>query len=209
MRAAIVFNSILSLAAATSASLVEPREGTTSNGTNVVSALWDGLCFYPQSDSTFNLTSYLGRWYQVAGYVAIFDAGCKCITADYTLNSDGTVGVKNECQELGLPITISGTATTADAAYGEVGVLNVSFFNSSAACAGPNYIVQVELIAFAEYVVDDYAIVQSPDFATLFILSREQNVTDSKLDSLISRSVELGSTKALIVTDSQTGCLYT
>ncbi|KUI52486.1 Outer membrane lipoprotein Blc [Cytospora mali] len=202
MRATIAFNSVLSLAAAASASPVEPRQGTTSNGTNVVSALWDGLCFYPKSDSTFNLTSYLGRWYQVAGYVAIFDTGCKCITADYTLNSDGTVGVKNECQELDLPITISGTATAADAAYGEVGVFDVSFFNSSAACAGPNYIVQ-------EYVVDDYAIVQSPDFATLFILSREQNVTDSKLDSLISRSVELGSKKSLIVTDLQTGCLYT
>lgn len=32
-----------------------------------------------------------------------------------------------------------------------------------------------------EYVEDDYAIVQSPDFATLFILSRVQNVTDEKL----------------------------
>ncbi|ROV99710.1 hypothetical protein VSDG_02940 [Cytospora chrysosperma] len=202
MHATYALGSILSLAAAASASPLASRQGTTSNGTNVVSALWDGLCFYPQSDSTFNLTTYLGRWYQVAGYVAIFDAGCKCITADYTLNSDGTVGVKNECQQLGLPVTISGTATTADAAYGEAGVLDVSFFNSSSACAGPNYIVQ-------EYVVDDYAIVQSPDFATLFILSREQNVTDTKLESLISRSVELGSTEALIVTDSQTDCLYT
>lgn len=32
-----------------------------------------------------------------------------------------------------------------------------------------------------EYVEDDYAIVQSPDFATLFVLSRVQNVTDEKL----------------------------
>lgn len=34
---------------------------------------------------------------------------------------------------------------------------------------------------YTEYVEDDYAIVQSPDFATLFILSRVQNVTDEKL----------------------------
>ena len=33
-----------------------------------------------------------------------------------------------------------------------------------------------------EYVVDDYAIVQSPDFGTLFVLSRQQNVTETKLD---------------------------
>lgn len=37
-----------------------------------------------------------------------------------------------------------------------------------------------------EYVEDDYAIVQSPDWSTLFILSREQNVTTDKLD--VSRS---------------------
>lgn len=33
-----------------------------------------------------------------------------------------------------------------------------------------------------EYVEGDYAIVQSPDFSTLFVLSRVQNVTDDKLD---------------------------
>lgn len=35
---------------------------------------------------------------------------------------------------------------------------------------------------FTEYVEGDYAIVQSPDFSTLFVLSRVQNVTDTKLD---------------------------
>lgn len=33
-----------------------------------------------------------------------------------------------------------------------------------------------------EYVEGDYAIVQSPDWSTLFILSREQNVTTDKID---------------------------
>lgn len=37
------------------------------------------------------------------------------------------------------------------------------------------------LLRTTEYVEDDYAIVQSPDFATLFILSRTQNVTDDKI----------------------------
>lgn len=60
-----------------------------------------------------------------------------------------------------------------------------------------------------EYVEGDYAIVQAPDFATLYILSRVQNVTDDKLEALIARAVALGSLEALIVTDDQTGCLYT
>lgn len=33
-----------------------------------------------------------------------------------------------------------------------------------------------------EYVEGDYAIVQSPDFATLFVLSREQNLTTAEID---------------------------
>jgi lipocalin len=53
---------------------------------NVVPSLWDGQCFYPTPDSGFQLESYLGRWYQVAGTLAPFTAGCKCIYAQYSLN---------------------------------------------------------------------------------------------------------------------------
>lgn len=125
--------------------------------------------------STFDVSTYVGVWYQVAGYTAIFDAACKCITANYTLNDDGTVGVVNTCQSLDLPVSITGYAAAADAAYGDAGVFSVTLAGSDGLCPGPNYIVQ-------EYVEGDYAIVQSPDFATLFILSRVQNVTTDKLD---------------------------
>lgn len=179
-------------------------------------------CFYPTSDSSFDISTYLGVWYQVAGYVAIFDASCKCITANYSLNDNGTVHVVNQCQELGLPVTIAGTAAAADTAYGDVGVFDVTLAGFGSVCPGPNYIVQGEsrrvyhlclgvfgrrkkeqqkgggeeidtewkniLIAdlcasflSIEYVEGDYAIVQSPDFSTLFVLSREQNVTTTKL----------------------------
>lgn len=84
----------------------------------------------------------------------MFDATCKCITADYTLNDDGTVGVVNQCQELGLPVSISGTATAADPAYGEVGVLDVSFFGTGSVCQGPNYIVQGQYSTAGTLVLD-------------------------------------------------------
>lgn len=101
-------------------------------------------CFYPRPASSFDLGSYLGTWYQVAGYEAIFTAGCKCVTANYTLNGDGTVGVTNRCEALGLPISITGSAAPADGAYGEAGAFEVTLFNSTNACPGPNYIVQGE-----------------------------------------------------------------
>lgn len=67
------------------ASPVQPRQ-STNNRLNVTNAHWDGQCFYPEADDDFELEDYLGRWYQVAGTVAPFTAGCKCIYAEYSLN---------------------------------------------------------------------------------------------------------------------------
>lgn len=67
------------------ASPIEPRQ-STNNRLNVTNAYYDGQCFYPEADDDFELDNYLGRWYQVAGTVAPFTAGCKCIYAEYSLN---------------------------------------------------------------------------------------------------------------------------
>jgi apolipoprotein D and lipocalin family protein len=53
---------------------------------NAVPSSWDGQCYYPKADIGFQLESYLGKWFQVAGTVAPFTAGCKCIQAQYALN---------------------------------------------------------------------------------------------------------------------------
>jgi apolipoprotein D and lipocalin family protein len=60
---------------------------------NVVPSSWDGHCYYPTSDAAFELDSYLGRWYQVAGTLAPFTAGCKCIFAQYALNVSPTTPI--------------------------------------------------------------------------------------------------------------------
>ena len=59
---------------------------SNSSTPNVVRSTWDGTCFYPTADETFDLDEYLGKWYQVAGTLAEFTAGCTCITAEYSLN---------------------------------------------------------------------------------------------------------------------------
>lgn len=43
----------------------------------------------------FKLIKYVGKWYEYAKYPFIFTAGGKCITATYTENPDGSVGVVN------------------------------------------------------------------------------------------------------------------
>ncbi len=42
----------------------------------------------------------MGRWYQIESSPFIFELGDSCVTADYTLNSNGTVTVVNRAQFL-------------------------------------------------------------------------------------------------------------
>ncbi|KEY74603.1 hypothetical protein S7711_05034 [Stachybotrys chartarum IBT 7711] len=159
--------SIASMAAAAHAA-----SNDTAQTPRAVPSLWDGQCFYPTADGGFQLETYLGRWYQVAGTLAPFTAGCKCIYAQYALNDDGNVQVNNTCEAEGRPVNILGTASPADPTYGLDGAFRVQFPGQPAEeCPGPNYIVQ-------DY-ANDIAIVQSSNFTTLFILSREQHLEES------------------------------
>ncbi|KJZ75331.1 hypothetical protein HIM_05257 [Hirsutella minnesotensis 3608] len=170
--------------------------------TDAVPARWDGKCFYPTPDDGFDLTSYLeGRWYQVAGTAAPFTAGCKCINAEYTLNSDGSVRVNNSCEANGKLRSIIGKATPAPATYGTKGVFRVQFPGQPAsACPGPNYIVQ-------DY-TGDIAIVQTSNFGILFVLSRKQHLDAKTLDFWVKRAGLLGSKLNDVTKTDQSGCSF-
>lgn len=100
--------------------------------------------------------------------------------------------VNNTCEAEGRAVNILGTASPADATYGANGVFRVQFPGQPAPdCPGPNYIVQGECnhhIPSKHHankpkdLADDIAIVQSNNFTTLFILSREQHLEDTVLD---------------------------
>ncbi|KAH7038388.1 Calycin-like protein [Microdochium trichocladiopsis] len=168
----------------------------------VVPSLWDGECFYPAADIGFDLDSYIaGRWYQVAGTVAPFTAGCKCIYAQYSLDGDGNVAVNNTCEAAGRAVNILGTAKPANATYGAAGVLRVQFPGTpEPECPGPNYIVQ-------DY-TGDIALVQASNFSTLFVLSRKQHLEESVLDAWIACAGRLGSNLADVVKTDQTDCAF-
>lgn len=50
--------------------------------------------------TNFDLNKYLGRWYEILRYEQFFEVGCDCGFADYSLNEDGSVKVRNCCQRL-------------------------------------------------------------------------------------------------------------
>lgn len=80
-------SALLGLSSLALASLIRSPPKPSPARPHAVPATWDGKCWYPTADSGFQLESYLsGRWYQVAGTLAPFTAGCRCISAQYTLN---------------------------------------------------------------------------------------------------------------------------
>ncbi|KIV96964.1 hypothetical protein PV10_00774 [Exophiala mesophila] len=200
---------VAGLAIGASASPVLKRQDvgeSTDSRLRTVDALWDGQCFYPESDDDFDLEDYLGRWYQVAGTVAPFTEGCTCIFAEYSLNEENnTVNVFNGCQLGDQNIEIRGNAAPADEVYGDEGVFLVQFPGQPPPeCPGPNYIVQ-------EFDDDDenWAIVQSSNFTTLFLLSRDQHPSDSDIENWLERAGRMGSNLTEVVRTNQTGCLFT
>lgn len=194
-----ISSSFLVLATTVTALSIPRQEPTNSTTGPVLPALFDGKCYYPTADSHFELSSYLGKWYQVAGTPFGETAGARCVAAEYQPNDDGTVKVLNTARFGPQPISIVGTAAPADPKYGANGVFRVSFPGIPAPeCKGPNYIVQ-------EYKTE-YAIVQTQNWNTLYILSRERNPEKTKIDTWIERAVNLGSNATAISYFDQTDC---
>jgi hypothetical protein len=130
--------------------------------------------------------------------------------------------VNNTCEAQGRAVHILGTASPADPAYGATGVFRVQFPGQPApGCAGPNYIVQgthpmerkrgrerLCSLTRADYTAD-IAIVQSNNFSTLLVLSREQHLEETVLDAWIERAGLLGSDLNKVEKTDQSDCLIT
>lgn len=81
-----LFTALSLIAIPATARILQAETATTSTTPSVAPAQWDGQCFYPVADAHFKLDTYYGKWYQVAGTLAPFTAGCKCISAQYAPN---------------------------------------------------------------------------------------------------------------------------
>lgn len=57
-----------------------------------------GNCPQVKVVQDFDVEAYLGKWYEYEKYPFLFEIGGKCITAQYTMRPDGTVGVYNKQQ---------------------------------------------------------------------------------------------------------------
>jgi apolipoprotein D and lipocalin family protein len=131
-----------------------------------------------------DLSKYGGQWYEIARLPYLFELECYCTVANYTLNSDATIGVRNACNwgsATGKVASIKGKAMADDPINGTVttGKLTVEFFGFIKA---PYYVIDLD---------DNYqwALVGSPCRSYLWILARTTTIDNDLYDQLVDKAI--------------------
>jgi apolipoprotein D and lipocalin family protein len=153
----------------------------------VVSAAGCGVWPPPEAAENIDLERYAGLWYEIARYPVPYQFGLVGVTATYTLNDDGTVGVVNRGHigVLGGPeVTIEGSARSTNPP--DNSKLLVSFDQPILQLfEAPYWILEVD----EDYT---YAIVGDPNRTILYILSRTPQMDEGLYDELLNRAREFG-----------------
>ncbi|XP_033753730.1 apolipoprotein D-like [Pecten maximus] len=134
-----------------------------------------GLDTNVQTVTELDVSKYLGRWYQMyasQSVFATFERGAVCVTADYTMSTDGSgkiIVLNSERLKNGngSPKIIHGYATPS----GEVGKLSVHL--ETVAFSAPYWVVQLGPATFGPNNTYEYAVVTDNFKATLFVLARD------------------------------------
>lgn len=131
--------------------------------------------------SQFDLSKYLGTWYEIARFDHSFERGMDNVIAEYLLRDDGKIDVVNSGWKNGKFKVADGKAKQPDP-LSDPAQLEVSFF----------------LFFYSDYNVmmidDDYqiALVGSKSPKYLWILSRTPYVTDSVMDLVLEEASSRG-----------------
>lgn len=129
-----------------------------------------------------DLQKYAGTWYEIAKLPNTFEKNLSCISATYTLKENGKINVLNQGYNTkkGTWKDITGTAWVPDPEI--PGQLKVRFFWPF---SGDYYIISL---------ADDYsyALVGDPSRKYLWILSRNQDLSDSVYSNLLAIAKDKG-----------------
>ena len=131
--------------------------------------------------SDFDLSRYLGTWYEIARFDHSFERGMDNVIAEYLLRDDGKIDVFNSGWKDGKYMVADGKAKQPDPSMNPAH-LEVSFF----------------MFFYNDYNVmmidDDYQVVlvgsKSPKY--LWILARTPEVSDNVMDKVLDEASERG-----------------
>lgn len=136
----------------------------------------------------FDLAHYMGRWHEVARLPLYFERHCAAdITATYTLEADGSVGVHNACRTSdGKREDAHGIARLVS---DRAGALQVRF--------APEWLSWIPWV-WADYWVVEldpeyrWAVVGSPSRKYLWILSRTPTMSRQQMNELRGHAAQRG-----------------
>ncbi len=133
--------------------------------------------------SGFELSRYLGQWYEIARLDHSFERGMRDVSATYSLRDDGSVKVVNrgyDTKKAAWKEAVGRAVFTGDPATAS---LKVSFF-------GPFYGgYHVIALDRAHY---RWAMVAGPDRDYLWILARDKSLSSEVRERLLTQAVALG-----------------
>ncbi len=128
----------------------------------------------------FEIKKYLGKWYEIARLPHSFERGLDGVSAEYTLNDDGSVRVVNTGFKNGEKKEAVGRAVMKGA--DNVGELQVSFFRPF---YGDYRIIELA----SDY---EYAIVTGSTYDYFWILARKKELAPELKNRLVERAAKLG-----------------
>jgi apolipoprotein D and lipocalin family protein len=131
----------------------------------------------------FQLERYLGKWYEIARLDHSFERGLSRISAEYSMNADGSVKVINSGFSDKDKKWKKAEGTARFVKSSDQGFLKVSFF-------GPFYGSYV--ILELDHQNYSYALVCGPDRSYLWILARTPVISDELKKSLVAKAAALG-----------------
>jgi apolipoprotein D and lipocalin family protein len=131
----------------------------------------------------FELTRYLGKWYEIARLDHSFERGLSNVSAEYSIREDGGVAVLNRGYSLENHEWKEAQGKAYFVEQADQGYLKVSFF-------GPFYgsyvIFELEQEGY------QYAFVSGPNLSYLWLLSRTSTVPQLVKEKFLTQSKALG-----------------
>ncbi|XP_015788922.1 apolipoprotein D isoform X1 [Tetranychus urticae] len=164
----------------------------------VGSSFWVGRC--PQTTEIkggFNLTQYLGKWYEIKRTGLVFEFGQRCVKAEYKLDSDGNVAVNNSGVNLvNFEIYSLGTAKPGT----QSNVFAVTFFPLSP--AAQYWVVDTDYETYS-LVVSCNDVLGLFNVKDAWILSRKPKLDEDIVNRLVGKLDTLGIPSFLLSSTTQ------
>ncbi|KAK2859716.1 hypothetical protein Q5P01_004336 [Channa striata] len=160
-----------------------------------------GKCPQPSTEKDFNVTKYMGTWYEIEKLPAVFERGT-CNQATYTLLGDGTVRVLNaELLPNGQRSSIEGVAKVKDPS--NPAILGVSFFEGLP--DAPYWVLSTDYHSYSlVYSCSEYLSLFYVDFA--WVLARTRGLTEDIISRVHEQLAAVGVDLNRLTVSNQTGC---